>query len=90
MKERRELLPPALPLPARAEVETQGRFILLVLRVVATASRLLAGIAGGTTPILDLQSSAVLPRPFFWLLLGDFLVTHTHQKAPGSHQRGPL
>jgi len=55
VKERRELLPPALPLPARAEVETQGRFILLVLRVVATVSRLLAGIAGGTTPILDLQ-----------------------------------
>jgi len=51
----RELLPCALPLAARVEVETQGRFILLVLRVVATVSRLLDGLGGGTTPMFDLQ-----------------------------------
>ena len=55
MEEGRELLPSAVPLAARAEVETQGRFILLVLRVVATVSRLLGGLFGGTTPTLDLQ-----------------------------------
>jgi len=73
VEEGRELLPSALPLAARAEVETQGRFILLVLRVVATVSRLLDGLAGGTTPMLDLQrwsehvvaasSSRVFPSP---------------------------
>jgi len=51
----RERLPCALPLAARVEVETQGRFILLVLRVVATVSRLLDGLGGGTTPMFDLQ-----------------------------------
>jgi len=73
VEEGRELLPYALPLAARADVETQGRFILLVLRVVATVSRLLDGLAGGTTPMLDLQrwsehvvaasSSRVFPSP---------------------------
>jgi len=36
-------------------VETPGRFIVLVLRVVATGSRLLDGLGGGTTPMFDLQ-----------------------------------
>jgi len=73
VEEGRELLPSALPLAARAEVKTQGRFILLVLRAVATVSRLLDGLAGGTTPTLDLQrcsehvvatsSSRIFPSP---------------------------
>ena len=55
VEEGRELLPSALPLATRAEVETQGRLILLVLRVVATVSRLLDGLAGGTTPMLEIE-----------------------------------
>ena len=73
VEEGRELLRFSLPLAARAELETQRRFTLLVLRVVATVSRLLDGIGGGTTPMLDLQrwsehvlaasSSRVFPLP---------------------------